>query len=58
MNLKNPCLIGFGVHDKNTFDTVSQYSSGAIIGSAFIKQISKEGISKEKIRNFVEAITY
>lgn len=56
MKLKNPCLIGFGVHDKNTFDTVCQYSRGAIIGSAFIKHITKKGISKEKIQEFVNVI--
>ncbi|WP_438965082.1 tryptophan synthase subunit alpha [Flavobacterium sp.] len=56
MQLNNPCLIGFGVHDKNTFDTVSAFSRGAIIGSAFIKHITKEGISKEKIKEFITAI--
>jgi tryptophan synthase alpha chain len=39
MNLKNPRLIGFGISNKATIDTVNQYSSGAIIGSAFIKAL-------------------
>ena len=37
MNLKNPLMIGFGISDKNSFDTACNYASGAIIGSAFIK---------------------
>ncbi|GAA5220644.1 tryptophan synthase subunit alpha [Membranihabitans marinus] len=40
MNLKNPCLIGFGISDKKSFDMASSYSSGAIIGSAFIKHLT------------------
>lgn len=41
MNLKNPRLIGFGISNKATLDTVHQYSSGAIIGSAFIKALNE-----------------
>lgn len=37
MDLKNPRLIGFGISDAKTFAQASQYSNGAIIGSAFIK---------------------
>ncbi len=43
MNLKNPRLIGFGISNKATLDTVNQYASGAIIGSAFIKAIEETG---------------
>lgn len=56
MNLKHPFLIGFGVHDKNTFDIVSKYSRGAIIGSAFIKHITNNGISLESIQEFIATI--
>lgn len=41
MHLKNPRLIGFGISNKSTRDTVCQYSSGAIIGSAFIKALQE-----------------
>ena len=37
MNLKNPAMIGFGISNKQTFESACKYSSGAIIGSAFIK---------------------
>jgi tryptophan synthase alpha chain len=39
MNLSNPRLIGFGIHDRETFLTAAQYAHGAIIGSAFIKSL-------------------
>ena len=41
MNLKNPRLIGFGISNKSTRDIVNRYSSGAIIGSAFIKTLQE-----------------
>jgi tryptophan synthase alpha chain len=47
MNLKNPRLIGFGISNKSTRDMVCRYSSGAIIGSAFIKALQEtQDISK------------
>lgn len=39
MNLKNPRLIGFGISNHSTLEMVNRYSSGAIIGSAFIKAL-------------------
>jgi tryptophan synthase alpha chain len=41
MNLKNPILVGFGIKDKQTFDAACKYTNGAIIGSAYIKALSK-----------------
>ena len=41
MNLKNPRLIGFGISNKSTREIVCRYSSGAIIGSAFIKALQE-----------------
>ncbi len=40
MNLKHPRLIGFGISNEQTFSEACQYSSGAIIGSQFIKCLS------------------
>lgn len=39
MNLKNPLMIGFGIQDKKNFAKACEYANGAIIGSAFIKQL-------------------
>lgn len=56
MQLNNPQLIGFGIHDKSSFDEVCNYSSGAIIGSAFIKHLEAKGITKDSIQMFVDGI--
>ncbi len=37
MPLRHPRLIGFGISNEQTFSEACQYSSGAIIGSQFIK---------------------
>lgn len=43
MKLKNPQIVGFGIKDKETFNQATQYAKGAIIGSAFIKMLAKDG---------------
>ncbi|MEQ9466551.1 MAG: tryptophan synthase subunit alpha [Ekhidna sp.] len=55
MKLKNPQLIGFGISDKETFETACEYANGAIIGSAFIKQLNEDS-SKKAITGFVKNI--
>lgn len=52
MNLQNPTLVGFGISDHQTYSTVCRYSSGAIIGSAFIKAQGRG----EKVDDFVKGI--
>ena len=42
LNLKNNRLIGFGVSNKETFKNACEYSSGAIIGSHFVKLLEQE----------------
>lgn len=54
MNLKSPMLFGFGIHDSQTFKHACQYGQGAIIGSAFIRHISKNGV--RSIGDFVEMV--
>ncbi len=54
MNLKNPQIIGFGISNKETFNQAIQFAKGAIIGSAFIKNLTENGI--ESIGEFVKAI--
>ena len=41
MQLKNPILVGFGIKDKATFDAATVHTQGAIIGSAYIQQLTK-----------------
>jgi len=58
MKLNAPRLIGFGIHDKATFDTACTNANGAIIGSAFIRAL--KGKPSEQVattvENFVSAI--
>lgn len=56
--LKNPCLIGFNIKDKSSFNTASFYASGAIVGSAFIKELQTTTDSNLAftIGNFVKKI--
>lgn len=44
MNLNNPQIVGFGISNAQTFNQATQYARGAIIGSAFIKNLSAKGI--------------
>ena len=54
MKLNNPLIVGFGISNKNTFTQATTYTKGAIIGSAFIKFLSKNGI--RSISNFIKTI--
>lgn len=54
MNLKSKLIIGFGISDNETFKTACQYASGAIIGSAFIKDLKVNGV--ENTSQFVSRI--
>lgn len=54
MNLNAPQIVGFGISNKATFESATEHTKGAIIGSAFIKMISEQGISG--IDNFVKSI--
>ncbi|MDX5419520.1 MAG: tryptophan synthase subunit alpha [Hymenobacteraceae bacterium] len=56
MALKNPGVIGFGIHNRDTFTQACNHASGAIIGSAFIKALSKEGSLADNISAFIQNI--
>ena len=55
INLKKPFLIGFGISSKSTFSKACEYSSGAIIGSAFIKSL-KENKGLNFIPSFISSV--
>ena len=44
MQLKNPFIIGFGISNQETFEAATKYASGAIIGSAFVKNIEGDDL--------------
>lgn len=54
MNLNSKLIIGFGISDKSTFNTACHYANGAIIGSAFIKDLGINGV--DRIDNFIQPI--
>jgi len=54
MNLQSKLIVGFGISDHKTFTTACTYANGAIIGSAFIKNLAKNGVTR--IGEFVKKI--
>jgi tryptophan synthase alpha chain len=56
LSLKNPLLVGFGIKDKASFEAVNQYAQGAIIGSAYIKALSKGNSIEETTQNFLKQV--
>ena len=56
MKLENPCLIGFGISNHETFINAGKYSGGGIIGSAFVKILGKSGDLTGNINQFMKGI--
>ena len=56
MNLSHPRLIGFGISDAASFQMATRYSQGAIIGSAFIKQIKDSTDLNQDINTYIQGI--
>ncbi len=54
MQLKSKLIVGFGISDNKTFTTACSYANGAIIGSAFIKELDKHSVNG--IANFVKTV--
>jgi len=56
MQLKNPILVGFGIKDKDTFDAATVHTQGAIIGSAYIQQLTKGGDIETTTSQFLNSV--
>ena len=56
MQLKNPILVGFGIKDKATFDAATLHTQGAIIGSAYIQQLTKGGNIETTTSQFLNSV--
>ncbi len=54
MNLNAKLLVGFGISNAETYQAASAYSKGAIIGSAFIKHLEKNGANS--VAAFIEEV--
>ncbi len=57
MKLNNPVLVGFGIKDKQTFESACKYANGAIIGTAFIKALAgKNDRVEEATKDFLKTV--
>lgn len=56
LQLKNPVVAGFGIKNNEMFTKVNDLCDGAIIGSAFIKHITKNGAEFGSIQEFISDI--
>jgi tryptophan synthase alpha chain len=56
MDLDLPRMIGFGISSRASFRSACEYADGAIIGSAFMEHISREGNLSDKIPDFLSMI--
>ena len=56
MNLNNPILVGFGIKDKESFNTAVKNANGAIIGSAYIKVLSTSNNIQLSTKEFIQPI--
>lgn len=54
LELANPQIVGFGISNADTFQAATAKAKGAIIGSAFIKHLTKNGVGN--IDEFVKGI--
>ena len=55
LGLKHPTLIGFGVYSHRTFRVACEYSSGGIVGSAFIQQLGLDA-GENAVAGFIRQI--
>ena len=57
MNLKNPLLVGFGIHNRKTCEFAFEHANGAIIGSAYIRSLSKGGDLTQITQQFISSLS-
>ena len=55
MSLRNPCMIGFGISNQETFRMACENASGAIIGSKFITLLREHQSPETAIRELLDA---
>lgn len=54
--LQNPVLVGFGIRDRETFDTACKHANGAIIGTAYIQQLEHSNEVEKATHDFLGSI--
>jgi tryptophan synthase alpha chain len=56
MQLKNPVLVGFGINNRETFETACRHTNGAIIGSAYIKALANADDIDRATKDFLHQV--
>ena len=56
MKLKNPTLVGFGIHNRETLEQVFRYCQGAIVGSAYMRALQKSNSIEEDTAEFFKTL--
>ena len=56
MNLKHPCMIGFGISNKQTLEAAQANAAGAIIGSKFVNLIEETGEAGKAMDLLLDAL--
>lgn len=56
MNLRNPRMIGFGISNKQTFESAQHNAAGTIIGSKFVTLLSEKGDADEALDELFEIL--
>ena len=56
MHLNNPILVGFGVNDAASFELATRHTTGAIIGSAYIKALENSTDVSATTAQFLSSI--
>ena len=56
MNLKHPCMIGFGISNKQTLEAAQANAAGAIIGSKFVKLFEETQDASKAIKALKDAL--
>lgn len=52
MKLKNPIMAGFGIHNRETLEQVHSCCNGAIVGSAFMRELQKSPSIEDGVKEF------
>lgn len=58
LKLKHPLMVGFGIHDRESFERSTTHAHGGIIGSAFLKALQRADFRQidKTIETFVRKI--
>jgi len=56
LKLKNPVLVGFGIKDKQSFESACENANGAIIGSAYIKALENANNVEAATKTFLGSV--